>query len=94
MMFAGCVNRHQLSVIEYLQEENRVLKERLGVRRIRCTDAERRRLARKAKALGRRVLTQLETLVTPDTLAIGCCNLPDSVGVPGPSVVASASEAC
>ena len=30
MMFAGWVNRHQLDVIDYLQEENRVLKERLG----------------------------------------------------------------
>jgi hypothetical protein len=48
MMFAGWVNRHQLDVIDYLQEENRVLKERLGGRRIRFTDAERRRLARKA----------------------------------------------
>ena len=32
LMFAGWVNRHQLDVIEYLQEENRVLKERLGGR--------------------------------------------------------------
>jgi putative transposase len=68
MMFAGWVNRHQLDVIDYLQEENRVLKERLGGRRIRFTDAERRRLARKAYALGRKVLGELETLVTPDTL--------------------------
>ena len=68
MMFAGWVNRHQLDVIDYLQEENRVLKERLGGRRIRFTDAERRRLARKAYALGRKVLNELETLVTPDTL--------------------------
>jgi hypothetical protein len=30
--------------------------------------AERRRLARKAQALGRKVLNELETLVTPDTL--------------------------
>ena len=29
LMFAGWVNRHQLDVIEYLQEENRVLKARL-----------------------------------------------------------------
>jgi hypothetical protein len=29
LVFAGWVNRHQLDVIEYLQEENRVLKERL-----------------------------------------------------------------
>jgi putative transposase len=68
MMFAGWVNRHRLNVIEYLQEENRVLKERLGERRIRFTDAERRRLARKAYALGRRVLNELDTLVIPDTL--------------------------
>jgi len=53
MMFASWVNRHQLDVIEYLQEENRVLKERLGGRRIRFTDTERRRLARRAHALGR-----------------------------------------
>jgi hypothetical protein len=60
-MFAGWVNRHQLDVIEYL-------KERLGGRRIRFTDAERCRLARKAHALGRKALNELETLVTPDTL--------------------------
>ena len=46
LMFAGWVNRHQLDVIEYLREENRVLKARLGGRRIRLTDMERRRLAR------------------------------------------------
>ena len=68
MIFAGWVNRRQLNVIEYLQEENRILKERLGGRRLRFTDAERRRLARKAQALGRKVLNELETLVTPDTL--------------------------
>ena len=28
LMFAGWVNRHQWDVIEYLQEESRVLKER------------------------------------------------------------------
>jgi hypothetical protein len=68
LMFAGWVNRHQLDVIKYLQDENRVLKERMGGRRLRFTDAERRRLARKAQALGRKVLNELETLVTPDTL--------------------------
>jgi putative transposase len=68
MMFAGWVNRHQLDVIDYLREENRVLKERLGGYRIRFTDVERRRLARKAYALGRKALNELETLVTPDTL--------------------------
>jgi transposase InsO family protein len=68
LMFAGWVNRHQLDVIEYLQEENRVLKVHLGRRRIRFTDADRRRLARKARTLGHKVLNELQTLVTPDTL--------------------------
>jgi putative transposase len=56
LMFAGWVNRHQLDVIEYLHEENRVLKELIGARRLRFTDAEHRRLARKAQPLGRKVL--------------------------------------
>jgi hypothetical protein len=68
IVLAGWVNRRQLDVIAYLQEENRVLKERLGGRRLRFTDAERRRLARKAQALGRKGLNELQTLVTPDTL--------------------------
>ncbi len=68
MMFAGWVNRHQLNLIDYVQEENRLLKERLGGKRICFTDAERRRLARKAFALGRKALNELQTLVTPDTL--------------------------
>jgi transposase InsO family protein len=68
MMFSGWVNRRQVDVIEYLTEENRILKERLGGKRIQFTDAERRRLARKACVLRRRVLNELETVVTPDTL--------------------------
>jgi hypothetical protein len=35
LMFAGWENHHQLDVIEYLQEESRVLKERMGGRRLR-----------------------------------------------------------
>src|ERR1017187_1971871 len=65
VIFAEWVNRHQLEVIAYLQEENRVLTERLGGRRIRFTDIERCRLARKAHTLGRKVLSELHTLVTP-----------------------------
>ena len=41
--FAGWVNRHQQAVIEYLQAENQALREQLGKRRIRWTDAQRRR---------------------------------------------------
>ena len=52
VIFAGWVNRHQSDVIEYLQEENRVLKERPGGRRIRLTDTERTR-SRGVEALKR-----------------------------------------
>ena len=65
---AGWLNRQQQAVIDYLMEENRVLKEQLEGRRLRFTDEQRMRLAVKAKLLGRRGLDELETLVTPDTL--------------------------
>ena len=68
LIFAGWVNRHQQDVIEYLQEENRALREQLGGKRLRFTDRQRRRLAVKAKAIGRRRLIEIGTLVTPDTL--------------------------
>ena len=68
LIFAGWVNRSQHEVIEYLQEENRVLREQLGGKRILFTDRQRRRLAAKAKAIGRKGLFEITTLVTPDTL--------------------------
>jgi putative transposase len=67
-MLAGWINRHQQQVIAYLLEENRMLHAQLGGRRIRCTDAERRRLAALAFPLGRKRLISLTTLATPDTL--------------------------
>ena len=66
--FAGWVNRFQQDGIEYLKEENRVLREQLGGRRLRFTDAQRRRLAAKARTLGRDGLKEIADLVTPDTL--------------------------
>jgi putative transposase len=62
------LNRQQQDVIDYLKEENQLLKAKLGGRKIHFTDAERCRLAIRAKALGRKLLSQLDTLVTPDTL--------------------------
>jgi hypothetical protein len=49
---AGWMNQRQLQTIEYLREENRVLREQLGDRRVRFNDDQRRRLAAKAKGLG------------------------------------------
>jgi hypothetical protein len=62
------VNRLQQHVLEYLVEENRVLKEQVTGRRLRLTDDQRRRLAAKGRRLGRRVLRQVATIVTPDTI--------------------------
>jgi hypothetical protein len=59
---------HQLQDIEYLREENRVLREQLGGRRSRLSDDQRRRLAAKAKLLGRRLLAEVATIVAPETL--------------------------
>ena len=62
------MNQRQLQVIDYLREENWVLREQLGDRRLRLNDHQRRRLAAKAKVLGRKVLDQIATIVTPETL--------------------------
>ena len=55
-------------MIDFLREENRVLKEQLRGRRVRLTDDARRRLAAKGVALGRRLLESIATIVTPDTI--------------------------
>ena len=68
LLFAGWVNRTQQDIIEYLQEESRVLREQLGGKPPSFTDDQRRRLATKAKAFGRKDLFEIGTLDTPDTL--------------------------
>jgi hypothetical protein len=65
---AGWMNQRELRVIAYLREENRVLREQLGGRRLRLNDVQRRRLAAKAKGLGQKLLTEMATIVTPETL--------------------------
>jgi transposase InsO family protein len=50
------------------EAENQALLEQLGGKRLRFTDAQRRRLARKAKPLGRKRLRELSPIGTPDTL--------------------------
>src|SRR5258708_6440197 len=65
---AGWMSQRQLQLIGYLREENRVLREQLGERRMRLNDDQRRRLAAKAKGLGRKLLAEVATIVTPETL--------------------------
>jgi len=65
---AGWITRQHEAAVEYLREENRILKQQLGRRRLRLTDAQRRRLAVLGKVLGRRGLMDVASIVTPDTI--------------------------
>jgi hypothetical protein len=65
---AGWINQRQLEVIDCLREENCVLREQLGQRRLRLNDDQRRRLAAKSKGLGRKLLAEVATIVTPERL--------------------------
>jgi hypothetical protein len=65
---AGWLNRQQQMVIDYLIEENHVLKEQLEGHRLWLNDEQRTRLVVKTKALGRQAHDERETLVTLDAL--------------------------
>ncbi len=51
LCLAGWINRQQQDAIAYLQEEVTALREQLGPKRPRFTDAQRRRLAARARKL-------------------------------------------
>ena len=53
---AGWMNREQQEVISYLREENRILREKLGHKRIILNDSQKRRLATTAMKLGKGLL--------------------------------------
>jgi hypothetical protein len=65
---SGWMNQHQQQVIHYLIEENRVLREQIGNRRMRFSDDQRRRLAARAKAIGGSSSREIATIVTPEPL--------------------------
>ncbi len=68
MMLAGWVNSHQQDVIEYLREENKILREKLGGKRVILNNNQRMRLARLGKKLGRKVLKDACCAFSPDTI--------------------------
>jgi hypothetical protein len=67
-VLTGWLDRQERQAIAYLIEENRVLRRQLRRQRLRFNDADRRRLAACGHRLGRRVLCQIATIVTPDTI--------------------------
>ena len=50
---AGWMSQQQQEVIAYLREENRILREKLGRKRILLSIEKKRRLAVKGKVIGR-----------------------------------------
>lgn len=68
LALSALIAHEQVKIIEYLRTENQILREKLGQRRILLNDDQRRRLAVKGKVLGRKALSGLATIVTPDTI--------------------------
>ena len=65
---AGWMNRQQQEAITYLKTENRILREKLGHKRILLNDSQKRRLATAAKRLPSEILRDVGTLFSPNTL--------------------------
>jgi hypothetical protein len=74
MMMAGWINRQQQEALEYLKEENNILRDELlkaiGKKRIILNDIQRRRLAVLAKGIGRMMLGKISDIFSPDTLLL------------------------
>jgi putative transposase len=68
LILAGWINQQQQTAIEYLIAENRILREKIGKKRILLTEDQRWQLAIKGKILGRKMLGELCTIVTPETI--------------------------
>ena len=68
LIIAGWVNREQQQVIEFLRTEVDILLEVQGKKRILLNDKQRARLAVKGKTLGRKILKEISTIFTPDTI--------------------------
>ena len=70
MLFSmsGWVNREQLKVIDYLKDENKILRGLIKAGRIRLSQEDRRRLGVKGRAIGRKNLDEVATIACADTI--------------------------
>jgi len=68
LILVGWIQRQQQAILEFQNEQIQSLLAQQGKTRIRLTDDQRRRLAVKGKALGRKALSEITTIVTPDTI--------------------------
>lgn len=65
---AAWINHRQQAVIDYLETENQILREVVGMKRILLNNDQRRRLAFKGNVLGLSRLRELAEIVTPETV--------------------------
>jgi hypothetical protein len=64
----GWLGQKQRDALDYLREENEVLREPLRAKRLRLNDDQRQRLAAKATMLGRPLRREVATIVPPEAL--------------------------
>jgi putative transposase len=64
----GWLDHRRQEALADLIEENRILRSQLRGRRLRLGDDERSRLVVRGHRLGRRLLSPVATIVTPDTI--------------------------
>jgi len=62
------IRQEQEKVIEYLQLENQILREKIAAKRVLLNDDQRRLLAVKGKSLGRQQLAKIATIAQADTI--------------------------
>src|SRR5262245_14466706 len=74
--FAGRVNQHQQQLVEYLLEENRVLREQIGSRRMRFNDDQRRRLDATKSSLDEKISLNVSALLVNPSLSGWCSDFP------------------
>jgi hypothetical protein len=67
---AGWMNQWEYQMMDYLREENRVLREQLGERRLWFNDDQRRRLAVKAKGLTRWLLDEMSPVPSQNVVGL------------------------
>ena len=70
VLLVGWVHREQQKIIEFYQTQLDAVLKVQGKKRLSLTDDQRWLLAVKGKCLGRKVLMELATLVTPDTILL------------------------
>jgi len=68
LILSGWINRQQREIIEFQNAQIQALLDKMGRKQILLTDDQRRVLAVKGKALGRKAMMELTTIVTPDTI--------------------------